>query len=78
MLMTIILFLTGEMKSSHKAPKLKVGDRFRIIKYKNSFSKGFTKTWSREIFFIDFVLKTNPRKNNTKDLNEEKVIKREI
>ena len=76
--MTIILFLTGEMKSSHKVPKLKVGDRFRIIKYKNSFSKGFTKTWSREIFFIDFALKTNPRKNNTKDLNEEKVIKREI
>ena len=76
--MTIILFLTKEMKSSHAAPKLKVGDRFRVVKYKNIFSKGFTKTWSREIFFIDFVLKTNPRKNKTKDLNEEKVIKREI
>ena len=31
--------LTGDIKSSHKAPKFKVGDKVRIFKYKNIFSK---------------------------------------
>ena len=43
-----------------KAPKFKVNDRVRISKYKNIFSKGLTENWSREIFTIDSVLKTNP------------------
>ena len=43
-----------------EAPKFKLNDRVRITKYKNIFSKGYTKNWSREIFIIDFVLKTNP------------------
>ena len=34
--------------------------KFRITKYKNIFSKGYTKNWSKEIFVIDFVLKNNP------------------
>ena len=42
-----------------KAPKFKVNDRARITKYKNMFSKGYTDIWSREIFIIDSVLKTN-------------------
>ena len=37
--------LTEELKSSDKAPKFKVGDRVRITKYKNIFSKGYTKNW---------------------------------
>ena len=39
-------------------------DRVRITKYKkykNLFSKGYTENWSREIFIIDSLLKTNPR-----------------
>ena len=31
-----------------------------ITKYKNIFSKGCTENWSRVIFVIDCVLKTNP------------------
>ena len=50
--------LIKEIESSHKAPKFKVGDRVRITKYKNIFSKGYTKNWSKEIFAIDSVLKT--------------------
>ena len=52
--------LTEKFGKGHKAPKFKVNDRIRIIKYKNIFSKGYTKSWSREIFIIDSVLKTNP------------------
>ena len=52
--------LTEEIESSHKAPKFKVAGRVRITKYKNNFSKGYTESWSRNIFVIDSVLKTNP------------------
>ena len=46
----------------------------RITRIKNIFSKGYTKNWSREIFIIDSVLKTNPWTYKIKDLNGEKVI----
>ena len=48
--------LTEKIGSSHKTPKFKVGDRERITKYNNIFSKGYTKHWSGEIFVIDYVL----------------------
>ena len=31
-----------------KVPKFKVGNRFRITKHKNIFSKGYTENWSKE------------------------------
>ena len=66
--------LTEEIESSHKAPKFKVGDRVRIIKYKNIFSKGYIEHWSREIFVIESVLKTNPWVYKIKYLKREKII----
>ena len=36
-----------EIESSQKAPKFKVGDRVKIIKYKKPFTKGYTESWSR-------------------------------
>ena len=51
--------LTENTETNLKAPKFKVNDRVRITKYKNVFSKGYRKNWSREIFIIDSVLKTN-------------------
>ena len=41
---------------------------------KNIFSKRYTKNWSREIFNIDSVLKTNPWIQKFEDLNGEKVL----
>ena len=38
------------------------------------FSKGYTENWSREMFIIDSVLKTNPWTDKIKDLNREKLI----
>ena len=46
----------------------------RINKYKNIFSKGYAENWSREIFIINSVLKTNSWTYKIKDLNREKII----
>ena len=51
---------TEEIQSSHKAPKFKAGNRVRVTKYKNIFSKCYTKNWSSEIFVIDSVLENDP------------------
>ena len=65
---------TKNIETNLKTPKFKVNDRVRITKYKNIFSRGYTENWSREIFIIDSVLKTNPRTYKIKDLNGEKII----
>ena len=65
---------TENIESNPKSPKFKVNDRVRITKYKNIFSKGYTENWSREIFIIAPVLKTNPLSYKSKHLNEEKII----
>ena len=49
-----------------------MNDRAKIIEHKNKFSKGCTKNWSKEIFIIDSVLKTNSSTCKIKDLNGEK------
>ena len=65
--------LTEKIDANPKACKFKVNDRVRITKYKDIFSKGYTENWSRDIFIIDSVLKTNPWKYKIKDLNREKI-----
>ena len=66
--------LTEKNKMHPKAPKFKVNDRVSITKHKNIFSKGYTENWSREIFIIDSVLKTNPGTYKMKNINGEKII----
>ena len=66
--------LTEKIETNPKAPKFKVNDRVRITKYKNIFSKGYAENWSREIFIIDSVLKTNPWTYNIKNINREKIM----
>ena len=62
LLMLIILLCLKKKKNETnlKAPKFKVNDSVRITKYEIIFSKRYTENWSREIFVIDSVLKTNP------------------
>ena len=64
---------TEKIDTNPKAPKVKVKDRVRITKYNNIFCKRYTETWSREIFIIDSVLKTNPWAYKLKYLSKEKV-----
>ena len=53
---------------------LKVNDRVTITKYINIFNNSYIKNWSKEIFIINFDLKTNPWIYKTKHLNGEKII----
>ena len=52
--------MTEKSETNSKAPKFKVNDRVKITKYMNIFSKDYTENLSREIFIINFVLKSNP------------------
>ena len=47
-------------KSNKKDPKFKVGDHFRISKYKNIFAKGYAPNWSKEMFVINKIKNTVP------------------
>ena len=42
---------TEKNETNPKSPKFKVNDRVRITKYKNVFSKVYTKNWSRKIYY---------------------------
>ena len=61
--------LTENIESNAKDNKFKVNDRVGITNYKTLFSKCYTESWSREIFIIDSVLKTNTWTYKIKDLN---------
>ena len=52
--------LTKKIETDPKAPTFEAGERerVRITKYKNIFSKGYTKNWLKKIFPI--LLETNP------------------
>ena len=64
--------MTEKIEINSKVPKFRVNDRVRITKYRNFFSKYYTENWSREVFFIDSGLKTNPSTYYIKNLNGEK------
>ena len=66
--------LTEKVETNSKSSKFEVGDRVRNTKHKNIFCKGYTENWSKEIFVIDSVLKTNTWTYEIKDLNGEKII----
>ena len=71
--MLIIMFWLKKLRHP-KFPRFKIGAIVRITKYKNIFSKVYSRSWSREIFEIDSVLKTNLWKYKIKDLNNEKIL----
>ena len=66
--------LPGEMESNNKAPQFHLDDRIKITRGKNIFSKGCTENWSKEKYFIDLMLNTNPWTYTIKDLNRKKLL----
>ena len=72
-MMVVLLALTNSNRVI-KLQNLKIGDRVRITKYKDIFSKGYSKKWSKKRFMIDSVLKANHRTYKIKDLNRETII----
>ena len=59
---------------NEKDIRFKVGDRDRISKSKNIFTKGYTPNWSSEIFIVDKINDTVPYAYNLKYLNDEEII----
>ena len=53
--------LTEKIETNLKAPKFKINDRGITTKYKDIFSKNYSKNWPIEIYITDSSLKTNPR-----------------
>jgi molecular chaperone GrpE (heat shock protein) len=59
---------------SDEKPKFKVGDRVRIYRWKSHFEKGRAENWTREIFVVSKVKKTNPITYELNDLNGEPIL----
>ena len=58
-----------------KNPKFKLGDRVRILKYKNIFAKDYIPNWSEEAFIIKKVKNNVPWKYVISYLNDEDIMK---
>ena len=67
-------FAEYNVESNKRNPKFKIGDHFKISKYKNIFAKGFAPNWSQEIFVIKKVKNTVPWTYVINDLNNEEII----
>ena len=60
---------------NEKDSRFKVGDRVRKSNFKNTFAKGYTPNWSKEIFIVDKINDTVPYTYNLKNLNDEEIIR---
>lgn len=56
-----------------RSAKFTVGDHVRISKHREAFAKGYTPTWSTEIFQIKKVNRTNPITYILEDTNGEEI-----
>ena len=65
--------LYGRKSPPLKRPKFKVGDRVRILKKKKTFEKGFTPSWTEELFTVSEVKRTNPPTYTIEDTKGESV-----
>ena len=61
-------------RSNDKDPKFKVSGHVRISKFKNIFAKGYTPSWSEEVFVIKKVKDTVPWSYVINDLNGDEII----
>ena len=66
-------YINTDKEVNDKDPKFKVGDHVRILKYKNSFAKGYTPNKSEEVFVIKQVKNTVPWTWVISDLNGEEI-----
>ena len=57
-----------------KSTRFNVGDRVKISKFKNIFTKGYTPNWSKEIFIVNKINDTVPWTYSLKDLNGEEIL----
>ena len=63
-----------EKEFNDKNRKFKIGDHVKISKYKNIFTKGYTKNWSENLFVIKKNKKTDPWTYVINELNVGEVV----
>ena len=51
-------YIDSSKEINDKNPKSKIGDIFKISKYKNIFAKGYVPSWSEEAFVIKKIKNT--------------------
>ena len=68
------IYINSSKEINNKDPKFKIGDIFRISKYKNIFAKCYTSNWSDEVFVIKKVKNTVPWTYVISDLNGEEIV----
>ena len=66
-------FIEYNEESNKKDPKFKVSDHVRISRYKNIFAKGYTPSWSEEVFIFNKVQNTVPWTYLINNLNGEEI-----
>ena len=67
-------YIDYKKEVNDKDPKFKASDHVRISKYKNIFAKGYTPSWSEEVFVIKKVKNAVPWAYIINDLNGEDII----
>ena len=60
-------------KINDKNPKFKIGDNVRISKYEKLFPKGYTSSWSEEVFVIRKIRNAVPWTYVINDINGEEI-----
>ena len=66
-------YIESSKENKNKDSKVKIGDIFRIWKYKKFFAKGYTPNWSEEVFVIK--RKILYRGHVINDHNVEKIVR---
>ena len=61
-------------KINDKNPKFKIGDNVRISKYEKLFPKGYTSSWSEEVFVIRKIRNAVPWTYVINDINGEEIV----
>ena len=67
-------YIDYKKEVNDKDPKFKASDHVRISKYQNIFAKGYTPSWSEEVFVIKKVKNAVPWAYIINDLNGEDII----
>ena len=67
------IYIDSSKEINDKDPIFKIGDIVRISKYKNTFAKGYTPSWSEEVFVIKKVKHAVPWAYVINDLNGEEI-----
>lgn len=69
---TIVFYtLFSTIGNATSTMKFNIGDRVRIIKFKDKFHYKYDSNWTREIFTVNQILKTNLVTYKIKDSNNE-------